>query len=521
MLGLDFIYVICYNILWKICSLKYKNFVFTERVDMPKKPVESKKYPLTYVRVREVTHELGAKHRKLFEELHISWFGLGDVFKEMCLGLHDEVLVKTVQRTLLDPLYMIVKCLVALRAESDNLKEKLEFRDSQNAIREKFSGEGAEFSHKFILAFQSVLDAIVQERNQQKSAIALLEKQVHAQARVYAEQGRAIHKKLMDESKVLAERLTYHEQLLVSERPSDKEEIEEALESIDEIFQPWKELLDAYKETLDNLENVYMNHRTMSDTVTELSDTEDRLFARLREWERLFHDVGVNPYDILGIIPEDQEEYTQEESSIHECRALLNIALPTLPQVKSLAHLSERTQKFLDDLEEKARLLKPVFQPPLSPKLVVTRARPIVKKEIKEVRAPAQNQMSSPVSAMQLALAAYSIVCTGKKTIGRTAKVVYRDILEATEFTFGVEYEEFYESIKTAHEKKLMDLTRQWGKWIWKPTAEGFKMGATLIPFLPKDFEEKVKIALVELNEYQREMTAEYRRKKSGKNSAS
>ena len=67
----------------------------------------------------------------------------------------------------------------------------------------------------------------------------------------------------------------------------------------------------------------------------------------------------------------------------------------------------------------------------------------------------------------------------------------------------------------------LMDLTRQWGKWIWKPTAEGFKMGATLIPFLPKDFEEKVKIALVELNEYQREMTAEYRRKKSGKNSAS
>jgi len=267
--------------------------------------------------------------------------------------------------------------------------------------------------------------------------------------------------------------------------------------------------LNEYDAILDELGKVYENSSLVQEMVSDLSGQEDNLLKKLRIWEGLFDEAKFNPYDYLGIKPEDRLQYTAEKSRIPECKALLNIALPDLPQVKSLSRLSERVQSLLESLEEIRREQKPIFAPKPGPKLVATE-----KKSDKAI------VLGLKISPMQLAVAVYGIICESKRSRGRTPKVVYEHILMPSGFIFNLEYGDFFKGVKKAQDQGLMDVHTQWGKWLWKPTPKGFEAGKALMEILPKDFEEKVRESLIKLNEFQRELKQEYK-KKPGENPAS
>lgn len=472
---------------------------------------KSEKYPLTLQRIRAECQELGEKYRKLLHELQLPRVGFGDIFRELNLGIHDEALAKTVGRSVAEPLRQLFSVLAKLQLRVQDLERQMNWYESQKSYKEKLTNESESIAFQLMAAFEILLKEIAKGREAQKSAIKMIEKDIHAKAREISERGREAHPKLTEGIRPITELLSIHERAIAGSKKSTSEEIENIILEIRAVYDPWKAIFGEYQANLVELEKVYEDFGAVQELVLELCAKEEGLLSRLRIWEGLFNEAQINPYDYLGIKPEAQALYAAEKSNLPECNALLSIALPDLQQVKSLFRLSERVESLLEKLEHLKSEIKSVFAPKPGPRLVAPKVPATMK----------ETSVEPSISAMQLALSLYAILCGTKNSRGRTAKVAYEQILKVTGFTFGLEYKAFCQGLKEAKLKNLMNEERRARWWLWKPTPEGFSMGETLVKFLPADFEKKIRKELKNLNEFQRLMNEEYRKKKTGQSPAS
>lgn len=490
-----------------------------------RKTDEAEKYSTTLQYVRNEYKDLRERFTKLVMRLGLSWINIPAIFNEISIGIHDDALRSSAKNQIIEPLVAFLKCLERLDRDSSELQRLKDVSEAQENATKQLALSGESLSDKLILAFHSVLLKIRDVRKLEQAALELLE-QHHTRAKKMARDSQRIHEELIKSSYPLGKDLSSAEILLQGD--CSDAQAEGCITSIEAGFDSWNDIFTEFQRVAEAHNALTQDVKKLYDEIIGLETDEKNYQERLRQWELLFSETEIDPYLVLG---EDRKSYDSSNSLILDCRALLNTDLPTLPVVRSIGKMPERTKRVLEQLYEAFDKKTPVR---LGPK-----ARPIlVEAEISEDEAEDEAEIEKPevrvvhvikpvhanapvvtkIIPWQAVVAVYSTVCHRHRSRGRTAKIVYQEILVPTGYTFGLSFDEWKVGLEEAQVRNLMEKNHFKKRfWLYKPTIQGYGMSETLIKHLPEDFCRVLQEALKSLNAKQklaRQAYAEIQKKK-------
>lgn len=482
-----------------------------------KKAGEGEKYPVTLQYIRKEYQDLRERFTKLVMRLGLNWVNIPAIFYEISIGIHDDALRSSVKNQVIEPLEAFLKCLEKLDRDSLALQRIKDVSEAQENATKQLALLGESLSDKLILAFHGVLLKIRESRKLQQAALELLE-QHYARAKKMARDAHRIHEELIKASHPFGENLSAAEIMLQGDSSDAQVEgcimnIEAGLASWNEIFKEFQRISEAHNALSSDVKKLY-------EEVTGLETDEKNYQERLRQRELLFSETEVDPYAVLG---EDRRSYDSSNSLILDCRALLNSDLPVLPIVRSIGKMPERASRVLEELYEALVKKTPVrLGPKRKPKLVMAEvpedeAVP-EEAEVSAVQTAKTARVLAKVIPWQAVVAVYATVCHMHRSKGRTAKIVYQELLVPTGYTFGLTFDEWKLGLEEARTRNLVVRIHFKKRfWLYKPTMQGYGMSETLIKHLPEDFCSVLQEALKSLNARQklaRQAYAEAQKKK-------
>src|SRR3989344_818816 len=490
-------------------SFKTKKTFLGDAVYMTlKKAGEIERYSTTLQYIRKEYQDLRERFTKLVMRLGLNWVNIPAIFHEISIGIHDDALRSSVKNQIVEPLEALLKCLERLDRHSLALQRIKDVSEAQENATKQLALSGESLSDKLILAFHGVLLKIRDARKLQQVALELLE-QHHSHAKKMARDAHRIHEALIKASHPFGENLSAAEILLQGDCSDAQAEgsitnIEAGLASWNEIFKEFQRISEAHDAITSDVKKLY-------EEVTGLETDERNYQERLRQWELLFSETEIDPYAVLG---EDRRSYDSSNSLILDCRALLNSDLPILPIVRSIGKMPERASRVLEELYEALVKKTPVrLGPKTKPKLVKAEASedeavpeeadvPVIQTaKIAHVNA----RVLAKVIPWQAVVAVYATVCHMHRSKGRTAKIVYQELLIPTGYTFGLTFDEWKIGLEEACVRNLIARIHFKKKfWLYKPTIQRYGMSETLIKHLPEDFCSVLQEALKGLNAKQK-----------------